>query len=81
MSQHYQGVGGASGVMVGRAFRYLPTASTSATTEAPEDADEAMQRFAVAQQESAAMFATSPTGCAAKATPPKQVSLRRRQCW
>jgi phosphotransferase system enzyme I (PtsI) len=55
MSKHYQGIGGAPGICIGHAFRYVPTAPPLRHTE-PEDADTALERFRQAQQRAAAQL-------------------------
>lgn len=56
MSHHYHGVGGAPGLGIGKAFRYLPRAEAAAPP-ADEDAAQAMARFAAAQQAVSAQLA------------------------
>lgn len=55
MSKHYQGVGGAPGICIGHALRYIPSAPPPRHTE-PEDADTALARFRQAQQRAAAQL-------------------------
>jgi phosphotransferase system enzyme I (PtsI) len=55
MSKHYQGVGGAPGICIGHAFRYVPTATTSPHIQ-QEHADSALERFQQAQQRAVAQL-------------------------
>src|SRR6266542_2916472 len=52
MSTHLRGAGGAPGIVLGRAVRYLPAAA--AATAAISDPEADLRRFAVAQASAAA---------------------------
>src|SRR5690349_22399468 len=49
MSTHLHGVGGAPGIVLGRAFCYLATESAGAASPGAESPDTALDRFATAQ--------------------------------
>jgi phosphotransferase system enzyme I (PtsI) len=55
MTKHYQGVGGAPGICIGQAFRYVPTVPPSQPTQ-PEAPDAALERFRQAQHHAAAQL-------------------------